>query len=370
MSPTMPSSETRTPTPTNGAPVAIRIVRAALRMAVFVASPMFATGCLPDVGPCDDVRAREVVFLDTGIGASGDNGMPMYAGQALAHAACGHGSFCHASAAVGGDRLGAPYGFDFDVDVACQDARCFATTQPAAERLAAGVAQVDRLGRSIHRQVDDGSMPPGRAGTRAVDATLRYFVVDAADFMAIEAGAVSIRAVGTELGSLDVAANRERLRNWLACGSPVIERVATTSSDVPGTTCSLVSAGATGACVRRLNVPVVPPAPTWASIHADFLAVVCAGCHGGDSPTGAPIAELDLSDADAAYAALAGIAARGPDCRGRGLVRLVPGDPDASLLHAKLTANPPCGGTMPHARGVSPAVLAAVRTWIQAGAAP
>jgi hypothetical protein len=76
-----------------------------------------------------------------------------------------------------------------------------------------------------------------------------------------------------------------------------------------------------------------------------------------------------------AYAVLVDVPAMGGDCEPSGLVRVVPGDPEASLLYLKVRAKreaaaPPCGDPMPQGERppITEAELAAIEGWILAGA--
>jgi polyvinyl alcohol dehydrogenase (cytochrome) len=107
--------------------------------------------------------------------------------------------------------------------------------------------------------------------------------------------------------------------------------------------------------------------------EATFTAVytqVLVG--GGCSATfchGANTGNFTISTQPETYAALVGVAASGPLCSSSGMTRVVPGDPDASLLYNKLTARPPaCGQEMPPAAMLPQAQLDLVRSWIAAGA--
>ena len=150
-----------------------------------------------------------------------------------------------------------------------------------------------------------------------------------------------------------------------------------------------LTAPALGACDDSdTQVPPTPfvvcargVAPTFASIQAKVLAVSCgtggSACH---SSEGALFSgELDL-ETDAYRNLL------GPDGKGApanniegdvtGLLRVAPGNPDASFLVTKLvtttTSDAHYGAGMPFdAPGdVCPETLAAIRTWIAAGAGP
>ena len=61
-----------------------------------------------------------------------------------------------------------------------------------------------------------------------------------------------------------------------------------------------------------------------------------------------------------------------PHCKDVGMMRVVPGQPDMSLLMKKVEmAVPPCGGPMPPdpmPPALTPAQLQQIRTWIMMGA--
>ncbi|RLB52557.1 MAG: hypothetical protein DRJ42_14495 [Deltaproteobacteria bacterium] len=146
----------------------------------------------PDAGQCDEDVGRFVVYTDD------DQGLPAYAGQALVNRSCGTGAFCHSESAS--DRFGAPHGMDFDLSLA-GDAE-------STERLRRDQAEVFRLQRHILRAVDAETMPPGAIGAEVESAGPIY----------------------RDLPDLHTPEGRETLRNWLACGAPVVER---TSGDRP-----------------------------------------------------------------------------------------------------------------------------------------
>jgi hypothetical protein len=82
-----------------------------------------------------------------------------------------------------------------------------------------------------------------------------------------------------------------------------------------------------------------------------------------------PSEGLDLSSASVAFGALVNV--RTGQCGGS-KVRVVPGDPAASYLIAKLTGVGMCSGSvMPKTGGeLSSAQIDIIRAWIGAGAAP
>lgn len=143
---------------------------------------LLGLGCAPvvDLGACDEVAARTVAYRE--------DGTPAYAGQALVLTAC---AGCHASTAA--DRMGAPPGTDYDVEVVGAEAE-------ALPRLAAAQRTVHAHRGAIYATVLDGSMPP--AGSPPGPS---YELADGTPLALDERG-------------------RELLRNWLACRVPVVER--------------------------------------------------------------------------------------------------------------------------------------------------
>jgi hypothetical protein len=289
-------------------------------------------GCTPELGTCDPAAAVSVAYDEA-------TGMPAYAGQALVIASCGNGAFCHGAEARGRDRYGVPTGLELDVRLAAIDG---AVDEAEVVRLRHGRFHVVQHARAILASVEAGTMPPdGAAGAEALDGAPRFVRIDEQE------GAVPLPAVSTPEG-------RAILRNWLACGAPVVER------PVPRMD------GAPAEVVPALVLP--PVEPTWASIFGDVLETrgcAAARCHGGTE------AGFRVTDAAGTYAALVGAAASGEDCDGMGTL-VVPGSPDASLFLAKLSAHRGamvCGDPMPIG-GIPLRAedLDAIRTWITNGA--
>jgi hypothetical protein len=295
-------------------------------------------GCRADLGRCDFDLAWRVTFKQ--------DGSPAYEGQALVETSCA-ASFCHTPDATGAERQGVPAGLDFDVSVACGSrGTC---SQDALSRLQQNQRNMmSWAGRSLHL-VERGAMPPGGAGDAVVRSATQAFAY--ADLG------------GTPLPSVDSAGGREILRNWLACGAPVVER--TKSEGAPGSLCN-TGAERVGDCIVERPCPLEP---TWASIYECIIATECATCHSASQPTYFEDSKLDLSTAALAYAGLVGVEAAGEECAGMGTL-VVPGDADASLLIDKMGADPSCGDPMP----LPPASLIpqdrvdVIRAWIEAGA--
>jgi hypothetical protein len=114
------------------------------------------------------------------------------------------------------------------------------------------------------------------------------------------------------------------------------------------------------------------PTPSLSYLREHVLTSRCtAPCHaGGDNAAGG----LDMSGD--LHARLVSVPASAPACAGAERMRVIPGDPEASLLYAKVVdkiegAAPPCGDVMPLGSDV-PALSGEesdlIRRWILAGA--
>lgn len=289
--------------------------------------------CGPDIGQCDMPAATKLVYL---------NGVPFVEGQALVHQSCA-GSTCHASSAVGEVRTGAPHGLNFDVAPLTKD-----STAKDLRVLRTGINEIRTEADELWAVIDDGAMPPGKAGDRP---DLKWYS----------------DAAGTQdamLTGVDLAEARDKVRNWLACQAPIV--AATTDSPL-------------AASAKSMRLGAVTD-PGTAQVSADFqsiydtLLTTCTACH---SPSGAYSKfVIDFSSKDAAYKTLVGKSAfTGSDgkCKGRTLVK--PNDCKGSLLYQKLayaTGSPEtCGASMPYlAPMVSTDLQEAVCEWIDAGAKP
>lgn len=158
-------------------------------------------GCGDDLGPCDPGAARQVVY--------DREGFPAYEGQALVHASCGSGAFCHSAEARGLARVGAPAGLDFDMAIASVGT---AGDPAALARLSRGHANVIEWRDDIHDEVEAGTMPPWGEATLIPHANVPRYRRIATD------GSV------TRLPHVDSIEGVDVLRNWLACGAPIVER--------------------------------------------------------------------------------------------------------------------------------------------------
>ncbi|HJL16189.1 MAG TPA: hypothetical protein RMH99_11055 [Sandaracinaceae bacterium LLY-WYZ-13_1] len=330
---------------------------------VLVIGGLSVVGCQPGIGACDEERALELAYTDDGI--------PAFAGQALMYQGCGNGGFCHAASATPEDRLGAPVGLDFDVSPASTSADSSRSTE--AENAAVARLEEDRLRAlemrgEVWGQVRDGRMPPGGdvgedyfAEVHGVDGTANRY-----DLVTDDAGTefAPLPGIETEEG-------QEILRNWLACGAPVVERVVE-RADREETANFIVPL-----CVRDPSVCVDL---TWPAIVERIVRPGCTSgrCHDDDEPAGA----LDLTgDPAAVHARLLDAPAAGSGCGPSaldpsepevGTPLLTAGDPDASLFLLKLEAGSTdeiCGGVMPASgAGLNAQQRCVIREWIACGA--
>lgn len=282
-------------------------------------------GCGADLGTCDMTVSMQLVYL---------NGVPYYEGQGLVHQSCA-GSQCHTVGAVGAARSGVPHGLDFDVEVL--------TSQSQPDRVNAlrdGISKVRDEASQMWTLIDSGEMPPGRAGERPGLAWKRDL-----DGM-----------VDANLDGIDTSRGRDIVRNWLACGSPLVSAVqGSPYADEAALFGNVLPAGEMGV------------QPTWDSIYASVLTP-CASCH----RPGSTFPDLDFSSSDTAYTELVGKPAmNGGACNGRTLV--VASDCQSSVLYKKLQpegmATDLCGSPMPLGGTPIPSdQLQAVCAWIDAGA--
>ena len=122
--------------------------------------------------------------------------------------------------------------------------------------------------------------------------------------------------------------------------------------------------------------------PGSATYSAVFEEVIIAnGCNGGPFCHGGATGGLTMNEKQATYDALVGVQAMGTtlatgedagmvrDCVDTGLVRVVPGDPENSLLMQKLLDEQPCGTMMPPTGVLTPEQIEQMRAWISNGAA-
>ena len=103
--------------------------------------------------------------------------------------------------------------------------------------------------------------------------------------------------------------------------------------------------------------------PTLTAIQEEVFGPSCAqgGCHAGSDPA----ADLDLRSAEAAYEGLVDVDASEVDG-----IRVIPGDPEASVLYQLLLDPAGESRRMPVGRRLDDQEIRAVRDWIGDGAEP
>ena len=108
-------------------------------------------------------------------------------------------------------------------------------------------------------------------------------------------------------------------------------------------------------------------APTFTAIYNEILVPSCAlsFCHDG------PINPMPLLGQASSYMQIVNAQANGPLCGNMGLTRVVPGNPDMSLLYLKVEQPVPvCGNPMPGSGkgSLDARQLAQIKSWIMMGA--
>jgi hypothetical protein len=359
-------------------------------------------GCKRDLGECNLGRqapeeatiqgpaAFDIVYRET-------DGLPMYEGQALVQSTCGDGSFCHAPAAVGGDRIGVPAGLNFDVHLACTDVTDDPSCAQPIESCEGGQTdtlycerlrglqnnrnQVNKWAEGMIQEIRSGTMPPGEAGQRVRNNTpwIRTPDPDRPERSA-------------ELPSIDSSEGQEIVRNWLACEAPIVAR-----TEIPPTVADeLQPCESVDDEICVYSGPGVLPDPNWNDIYFGIMFTGCVICHGpandntdqnpnnplgGNIPGGASpagLAALDLTGANTAdttnwpadswLAVVDALAADPGDCAGQGTL-VIPLDPDGSIMIQKMRNVQTCGGQMPLVGELlSEARIQVVEEWINQGA--
>ena len=365
----------------------------------FVGVVLAAFGCTKaDLGACnlDGTTAGGTIEGPAAFDLAYNSltGEPMYEGQAILQASCGNGQFCHTPNATGGDRIGVPRGLDFDVALACtdesDDPTC-ANLQPCEgsadtaycqrlRRLAGNRGSVVAWAEEIHFQISEGTMPPGAAGARVQDDTLW------------------IRGNSSDLPRLNTPEGKNIVRNWLACGAPVVAR----TEIAPSPESELAECDSLEGEICVYSGPQVLPDPTWSSIYWTVIFTTCVVCHGpangnidenpdnplpgGPIPGGASQQALDALDltgsnttdtsnwAFESHSRLVDVpASPAGACSEEQPVPIdvIPNDSAGSLMIQKMRAIQTCGGEMPLGPGtqtIPTPVIEVIEQWIDAGA--
>jgi hypothetical protein len=147
--------------------------------------------------------------------------------------------------------------------------------------------------------------------------------------------------------------------------APFLVRFAAQAALLLGACSNVGCSGGEGA--KASDAGAEAGAATFTAIYNDILTGSCAQpfCHLGSlAPT------MPLPDQATAYMQMVNAPAAGANCSGMGLIRVVPGHPETSLLYNKITSQTPeCGGAMPKAgQSLAASDIARIKEWILAGA--
>lgn len=320
---------------------------------VAVGCSILTAGCPATVGSaCDESAAYDVAY--------NSEGEPAYVGQAIMIASCGGSSYCHTQT-DGVPRFGAPA--DLVFDPVLTDSGDSEDGEATQRRLLHAWRETLSHRDAVYASVVTSTMPPAGRGTvpdlRQAAAAYRTY-----------SGASDTE--GTPLPGVLTTEGRELLRNWLACGAPVVGRsraeapevACTTNADCPvsGVCLSTGVCDPVGDFVERRSTGTLEP--TWDSLFTNVFQPTCAvsGCHAGASAFNG----LDFSDSATAYTLVTtGTATSG--CGGASYV--IAGDSASSYLLDKMSSSPSCGATMPPTGALSSTTLDVIAAWIDAGAA-
>jgi hypothetical protein len=125
-------------------------------------------------------------------------------------------------------------------------------------------------------------------------------------------------------------------------------------------------------CLEGDDTGGEPTVARFSEINADIFEAKCTfACHsGGEFAAGGFDMQADP------YGALVGAPATASECEDGAMMRIAPGEPDASLVYLKIVAKmngtaAPCGEEMPPGDdqpGLTPDEAERLRSWIEAGA--
>jgi hypothetical protein len=251
-----------------------------------------ASGCSEDLGKCNEDEARRLII--------DGEGRVLYAGQAILNQACAAGQ-CHASSATGELRQGAPKSLDFELVPAGLAKAGEASVQSGKPPLGLNAKAIAKLRKNqrvvfdnrelIWTQIVDGLMPPDGVGQSYREKA-----------PGSEADPTMPCQKKEALGSITSSDSRKILRNWLACGSPVVE---TANEEISESVLTATPAGVPGTVGQQMPIcfdPATCDDPiTIDQVHELVFVPSCvSGCH---EPGGA-YSPFDLSTVEKSYAAL------------------------------------------------------------------
>jgi len=306
---------------------------------ILLASSLTALGCGEDVGACkSEKEGRETVLV---------NNTVQYAGQAIINQSCAN-NICHSSAVKGEARNGAPAGLDFNLRPATadgedetEDGTTIATlTDSDLAGLRKRQRKVVEQRNRIWQQVRDGLMPP--PGMFAQFRKLaRVFFTDESE--------LCTGVQSTSFAPITAGESQEVLREWLACGAPIVE-----------TNTELVTKREVGtigyqypSCGGEL-----PEGNTLEAVQARIFDVYCADCH-------PDMSDPDLRSVEASFASL--LEDDSEICDGKPYV--TKGDSSASYLYDLVSKDDPgCHARMPLGGELSEEEMQLIKDWIDEGA--
>ena len=166
-----------------------------------VAALAFSFACQPELGDCDQTAATVVYYVPDAEG----NRVPAYGGQALMEVSCANDR-CHAAGT--GDPQGVPAGFELDVRVAL--------SPDELDRLRDSHARVVGNASDLWAEIESGRMPPGEPVRSVIIGSALAYETEAGEPLPIVASPEAT----------------EMLRNWLACGAPVVEATEGTATGI------------------------------------------------------------------------------------------------------------------------------------------
>lgn len=344
---------------------------APLTVSLLTTAALFHAGC-SDLGDCDDpAKGRTLVKIGSRLS---------YTGQAIITQSCTVG--CHNSGATGSFRKGAPADLNFDLNPLDPGTPITDSTgkvtgvqvDPAARaKLREHQRTVHEQREAIWDQVQKGLMPPSSTP----------MFKELARLIRTKLTGQSMCPDGQALVNLDK--DKEELRKWLACDTPVVE---TSSPDLPyqpvpanappedqaaGSvyysidntvgyqypSCGASSGGDAGA-----------GGPSFSELYKDIFEMQCKLCH----YTGSVLnSTLDFQTEDIAYMELLGANGMGgaTSCTAMNPNPFVtPGKPEQSYLLTKVGAQQGtiCGTLMPTPPGLAKEDADRIKAWIMAGA--
>lgn len=329
------------------------VLRKALPLAATLALVSLA-GCRSTIDDCAE-DASPLYVVDP-------EGRISFAGQALVHTGCAAGR-CHDEGAEGSARHGVPLGLDLGLPIAMIEDVREPLPEGHRELLARSRENIAKHAEAMLTLIDRGAMPPGadpdeeiaEGGYRALQYRLGQC------------------HIGAPLPSMQTEEGREIVRNWLACGAPVVEASDPTLPNISGVTSGTHGLHRSPLCEEEID----PGLMSFERLHAEVFKPSCAlaGCHDSESQ------DLRMDTIEITYSELFDRApSETTHCAGEderdalAAAFIVPGDPDASYLLHKMAdplipraERPICGDPMPR-NGHLPRALEKIRAWIEAGA--